>query len=108
MNHLDEGERLEGDDGFIGECPRHVKCPGSFTREEQKLAMQARVRKRHETVNKRLKQFGCLRERFRTHNPDKHGQCFRAVAVVAQLALEAGEPLFEAEYSDNVPRLTQG
>lgn len=56
----DDKEQIEGDDGFIGECPKHVKCPGSFTAEPAKAAMQQRVRNRHETVNKRMKQFTCL------------------------------------------------
>lgn len=102
LEHLDENERMEGDDGFIGECPKHVKCPKSFVREEQMLAMQSRVRSRHEYCNKRLKQFGCLKERFRHHDFNKHAICFRAVAVLTQLAIEAGEPLWDVEYSDNI------
>jgi hypothetical protein len=26
---LEEGERVEADDGYVGEAPRHVKCPKS-------------------------------------------------------------------------------
>ena len=72
-----------------------------FTSEEKKGAMQARVRSRHETVNKRMKQFGCLRQPFRHHDFAKHSSCFRAVAVLTQVAIEFGETLFEVEYSDS-------
>jgi hypothetical protein len=85
---------------YQGEAPAHVKCPNMFTRKEQMLAMQQRVRNRHETVNKRFKQWGCIRERFR-HGTEKHSACFRAVAVLTQLAIEFGEQLFSVEeYSD--------
>jgi hypothetical protein len=57
-------------------------------------------RSRHETV------FGCLKENFRHHDFDKHACCFRACAVLTQLAIEEGEPIFQVEYSDvNVPRI---
>jgi len=101
LNWLDENERMEADDGFIGECPKHCKCPGSFVADETKLWMQNRVRSRHETVNKRMKQFQCLRANPFRHSIDKHSKCVRAVAVLTQLAIEEGEPLFEVDCSDN-------
>ena len=102
IHYLDENERVEADNGYQGEAPTHVKCPNMFTRKEENLAMQQRVRNRHETVNKRFKQWGCIKERFR-HGTEKHSACFRAVAVLTQLAIEFGEPLFSvSEYSDNV------
>jgi hypothetical protein len=61
--------------------------------------MQQRVRAHHETVNKRFKQWSCLLSRFR-HDIGKHGDVFRCVAVLTQLAIENGEPLFEVEYND--------
>jgi len=91
----------EADDGYIGEAPKHIKCPKMFTADEKKAAMEARVRSRHESVNKRMKQFGCLRQQFRHHDFAKHSSCFRAVAVLTQVAIEFGETLFEVEYSDN-------
>ena len=98
--YLDEHEWVEADDGFIREAPEHVKCPKSFVRDELKLALQSHVQSRHETVNKCMKQFGCLKHKFRHHDFDKHAACFRAVAVLTQLAIEFGEPLFEVDYSD--------
>jgi hypothetical protein len=102
MGWLDENERVEADDGYIGEAPMYVKCPKCFTNDNQKLSMQSRVRSRHETMNKRLKQWGCLQKPFRHHDFAKHSSCFRAVAVLTQLSIEFGEPVFEVEYSDSV------
>ena len=102
IHYLDENERVEADGGYIGEAPSHVKTPNMFTRNEEKLAMQQHIRNRHETVNKRFKQWGCIRQRFR-HTTENHSACFRAVAVLTQLCIEFGEPLFSvAEYSDIV------
>jgi hypothetical protein len=101
VHFLEDGERVEADDGYIGEAPKYVKCPNSFTNPDDKKKMQQRVRSRHETVNKRLKQWGCLKDRFRHDVAHKHSSCFRAVAVLTQLAIEFGEPLFDVgEYSD--------
>lgn len=100
MGWLDEGERVEADDGFLGESPKFVKCPKSFTRLESALKMQQDVRSRHEHVNKRLKQFDCLKYRFRHHDFSKHSACFRACAVFVQVSIEHGESLGDVEYSD--------
>ena len=97
ISFLGPHERVEADDGYVGEAPQKVKCPCSFTNPEDTLQMQELVRSRHETVNKRFKQWGCLLNRFR-HDIGKHGDVFRSVAVVTQLALLHGEPLFEVQY----------
>lgn len=97
MTFLGPNERVEADIGYRGAAPDHVKCPGSFTNPLSNLQVQQRVRARHETVNKRFKQWGCLQNRF-WHSIGKHGDIFRAVAVITQLAIEHGEPLFDVEY----------
>ena len=61
--------------------------------------MKARVRARHETLNGRLKTWGILSQVFR-HSILRHGDVLRACAVVTQLTIEDGEPLFEVEYED--------
>jgi len=65
----------------------------------ENLAMQARVRSRHETLNGRLKNWGILQQVFR-HDISLHGSVFRACAVLTQLMLENGEPLYAVAYSD--------
>ena len=54
ISHLKNGERVEADDGYVGEAPEFVKCPASFTNPKETLYMQQRVRNRQETVNKRM------------------------------------------------------
>jgi len=51
---------------------------------------------RHETVNKRLKQFCCLKERFR-HPLHLHPRFFHACVNITQLMIENGDPLYEIE-----------
>ena len=56
-----------------------------------------RARARHETFNKRLKDFKCLKHSF-TQGVDKQQACFFAAVVLTQYAIEDtgpfGEPLF--------------
>ncbi len=64
--------------------------------------MHMRTQLRHETINERFKNWRCLEERFR-HGIEKHSSCFRAIAVLTQLAFESGESLFDArEYNDDL------
>ena len=95
---LDDGERVEADDGYRGEHPRHCKIPDPLDTVSAAI-MRQRVMQRHETVNKRFKNFGCLKQVFR-HNLIFHSSCFRAVAVVTQMAFNNGEPVFQVDYDD--------
>lgn len=99
MHHLEDGERVEADDGYIGEAPTYVKCPKCFTNPRETLFMQQRVRNRQETVNKRFKNWGILKQVYR-HDIPHHGDAFRAIVVITQLSITKGEPLFECGYSD--------
>ena len=55
---------------------------------------QSRARARHETFNSRIKNFGCLEQRFR-HGMEKHRICFEAVCVIVQYQMDNGAPLFD-------------
>ena len=55
-----------------------------------------RIMARHETVNRRMKQFGVLSQKFR-HDRGLHPQCFHAVANLTQLMIANGERLFEID-----------
>lgn len=96
---LDPNERVEADDGYIGEAPHKVKCPGCAANPTENLVMQNRVRSRHETLNGRLKNWEILKQVYR-HDITEHGDVFRAIAVITQLSIDNGEPLFEVDYSD--------
>lgn len=71
----------------------------SVSNPQENEAMQKRVRSRQETLNKRLKQWKILQDEYR-HDITQHGFVFRAIAVITQIAIKNGEPLFEVDYSD--------
>jgi len=98
-SHLDLAERVEADDGYVGESPYVTKVPSAvLTRSSEEAdALQKRVQGRHETVNARLKSFKILDCLYR-HDITQHGYVFRAVAVLVQLALRNGDPLYEVKY----------
>lgn len=99
---LEDGERVEADDGYVGEDPLRVKTTHGAVHnpDPQVKYVRARVRLRHETVNKRIKQFECMKTVFR-HAVEFHGTCFRACAVLTQLSINNGNPLFEVgQYLD--------
>lgn len=75
------------DNGYADE--RCIQPPGQAHPNHSSFA---RVRARHENMNRRLKQFGVLSQRFR-HDISKHKFCFIAVANLTNLTL-AEDPLF--------------
>jgi hypothetical protein len=93
---LDPGERVEADEGYVGH-PDKIKCPQNVGNLAEKWAMQGRVRARHETLNRWLKNWGILSQVYR-HDIMQHGDVFWACAVVTQLTIKNGEPLFDVEY----------
>lgn len=52
-----------------------------------------RIMSRHETINKRIKQFNVLSTPFR-HNLDKHKICFHSVVNLTQLVIKYDQALF--------------
>ncbi len=99
LSMLEDGERAEGDDGYRGAAPKFIKCPASIGNVTAMETQQAFVRRRHETINRRFKQWGILKQVYRG-DVTKHGQVFRLVAIITQLAIESGEPLFQVDYED--------
>ena len=99
MKELELGERVEADDGYVGESPYVTKVPSAvLTHSSEKAdAMQKRVQRRHETVNAHLKSFWVLEQVYR-HNATQHGYVFWAVAVLVQLSIKNGDPLFDVNY----------
>ena len=58
-----------------------------------------KVGSRHETVNKRFKDWNCLVQPCR-HSIEQHSTMFRAVVVASKMRIENGEPLFHVDYDD--------
>ena len=86
---------VEADNGYRGEN-QYVRLPGHFVSWADFRA-KVNARARHETVNRRFKQWGCLKQVYR-HDIDFHSTFFAAVAVCTQLSLENGEPLYNVAY----------
>jgi len=96
---LAPNERVEADDGYIGEHPQCIKCPKGFANLKETESMQQRCRNRQETINKRFKDWGALRQTWR-HDIVAHAEAFTAIVIVCQLSINEGEKLFECGYRD--------
>ena len=97
---LDRGERAEADDGYIGVAPSFASVPGGQFSNQEKEKQKSTARRRHETSNKRLKQWNVLACTFRhTKDLSFHGDCFRAAVAMTQIMIEQGECLFPVEYN---------
>ena len=57
------------------------------------------LRARHETINRRLKNWGCLNKVQRYHQ-DKYEIAFKAVLVITQIELIKCDPLFHVKFKD--------
>ena len=85
-DNLYEGERLIADAGYHdrpGEREVFEKI-NNKNDQDPKDRMISLIRSRHETVNRRFKEWGCLGKTFR-HNVQDHARCFFAVANLVQL-----------------------
>ena len=88
---LVQGEHVESDKGYRGAAPESVNC--SSYEVPDRREMSARVRLRHETVNKRFKNWNILKAVYH-HDILDHQAVFGAIACLTQLSFEHGEPLF--------------
>lgn len=86
LQFVDPGERTFTDKGYLD---RNVFILPNL----QNKTLHGRIMARHETVNRRMKQFQALKQVFR-HDRRKHTIVFNAVANLTQLMLVNGEPLF--------------
>ena len=91
---LEAGERAEADRGYRGE-PEVIDLPDEGP--APLILAKKRARMRHETCNKRFKNWACLQQSFR-HGVTFHRDCMVAIAVLTQLGIENGEPLFDAAF----------
>jgi hypothetical protein len=96
-HHLPD-KRVEADNSYVGH-PDKIKCPKNDCKPERNLGMQSVARSRLETFNGRLKNWGILERTYR-HDIGLHGMVFSACAVITQLCITNGEPLFKVEYGD--------
>ncbi len=92
---LDDGEMVIADAGYRGETGT-ILTPITLAVDVDLRDAAGVHRARHETCNRRLKVWGCLKQKFR-HDIPSHQDYFLAVAVIEQLHIEAGETLFEPD-----------
>jgi hypothetical protein len=105
VSFLNDNEMAVADSGYRGEM-HHIKTPDLMHfRSGEEYYDAAVARARHETVNSRFKNKQVLVKRFR-HSLAFHSSCFRAVAVITELNIEAGESLFSVQYIDEGKRRT--
>ncbi|CAB9530981.1 unknown protein [Seminavis robusta] len=98
--HMFEGdERAVADKGYRG-YPQFFDCPWRHLDNQQQTSRKALARARHECVNRRLKEWSCLLQRWR-HSLDKHGKMAHAVANIVQLQI-MDKPMWQVEYYDRV------
>ena len=94
---IPDGWKLLGDQLYrVDEEGNWIAVVNAHDDPEIKL-WKARALSRHETINKRLADYGVLRQIFR-HTKDKqeaHKQCFEACAVLVQYQIGIDEPLFQ-------------
>jgi hypothetical protein len=87
VNIIDDGEMTVADLGYRDS--RYFITPN-----RENSSIHKKVMARHETVNRRMKQFNVLGQVFR-HPLHKHARCFRAVLNITQISIRNGEALYD-------------
>lgn len=96
LDLIPKGKLVIADLGYQGESDV-VDTPNAMDDDGVK-SFKKNMMARHETVNKRFKDFNILSQVFRHSNGDpilNHKPYFMAIAVITQYKIENGEPLFE-------------
>ena len=87
IDRLEPQEMVVADGGYQDQ--QYFVNPNGDQRIKQILA-------RHETVNRRVKQFRCMKDIFR-HELYLHPRFLHAVVNLTQLMIQNGEPLYSVE-----------
>ena len=86
IHYLEHREMIVADKGYRDNFHR---CLTPTDDKPNLNRIMAKWRARHETVNRRFKQFGVLQSVFR-HKIEKHQMCFDAVVNLVQMMIEQG------------------
>ena len=89
------GELCEADKGYISEGLYIRILQNSEDRADRRR--KAFARNHHETCNKRFKNWGILKQRYR-HDLKDHRLVFGSIAVITQLEIRKGNPLFQLQW----------
>lgn len=97
MKFLGAGEMLEADAGYGYHGDAYVSdrivCSQDDFGSEEERREKSELRARHESCNRRFKQWGILKQQFR-NNKKKHAMVFYAIAVMTQISIDNGDVLF--------------
>ena len=96
-------EKVISDKGYRGNP--FCMTPEDSLNEEHKKFM-AKARARHETVNRRFKQWGCLKQLWR-HDRKKHHFVFKVVATLVQIEFDRGKKPFQVDVVNDNVRFTR-
>ena len=83
MHELQEGEKVEVDEGYTGDIP--IRPKSDFGGKQEWKHMKGKARARHEGVNRMFKQFGILGQKFRcvaSKSVFMHMHCTLCSAIV--------------------------
>ena len=96
---LESHERAVADKGYRGV----VKCMTDFDAESKEhKAFMSNARARHETVNRRLKEYQSLKQLWR-HDVNKHHLVFKCVVTIVQLEFNYGHGPFQFNgFNENI------
>eukprot|EP00957_Ditylum_brightwellii_P178226 13574743-Ditylum_brightwellii.AAC.1 len=83
MKHITATKQVDADDGYIGKCTMHIKCPGHLTNPTETLHMQHHIRNHQEMINNRFKFWENLHQMF-LHDPNKHADVFHTIVAICQ------------------------
>jgi DDE superfamily endonuclease len=95
IDNLLPQEMVEADRGYRGQ-PDKIRTPDDY-RNSTERDLKKLARSRHETANRRFKQFKILQLTY-CHDLQSHKQVFRAIVVLTQLSIKNGEVLFACEF----------
>ena len=99
---LDEGERVEADDGYRSKSAS-IKIPAELLGDGSIAVQWAQCRRKrivqvcHETVNHRFKQFNCLKAIYR-YDLNQHHAVFRGCVSLTQIGINHGDFICHVEY----------
>ena len=99
VDHLEENERVEADDGYAAADPEFARSRSGVWHSEEMRKLRNTIRARQESFNKKLREFGALKNIWR-HDIEKHHLVFDAACLLIQIGIENGEGLFDIENID--------
>ena len=96
-NMIPDGKKVLGDLLYKADEEREKLVVVNDEDDNATKIFKQRCLNRHETINKRLTDYGVLRQRFcgKRNKLHKHGLCFKACAALVQYSIQMDEPLFD-------------